>query len=158
MKKYNKSYLLFFLIISVGFSSFAQTKSVISKVAKFKPPVVKSYLGPNTNGAVVSKEDASHLITLPLKITDQKNNIYSIDSYQFLYKKRSVIENEQTGRKEKTFTTVADRFRTTPLPDVWINNLKETFQPEEELYFFDIVVQDKLNRKFFAPDLKITIQ
>lgn len=158
MKKSNRSLLIIFLFIIVGLTSVAQTKPVINKVAKFKPPVVKSFLGNNTNGAAVTKEEASHLITLPLKITDQKNNIYTIDSYQFLYKKRSVIENEETGRKEKTFTTVADRFRSSPLPEVWIKTLKDSFQPEEELYFFDIVVKDKLNRKFFAPDLKITIQ
>ena len=158
MKISFKSILIILLLVSVGFASVAQNKPVISKVDKFKPPLVKSYLGDNTNGAVVTKENASHLITLPLKITDQKNNTYSIDSYQFLYKKRSVIENEETGRKEKTFTTVADRFRSSPLPEVWINNLKDTFQPEEELYFFDIVVKDKLNRRFFAPDLKVTIQ
>lgn len=158
MKISNKSILLILLLVSVGFTSVAQNKPAINKIAKFKPPLVKSYLGDNTNGATVTKEDASHLITLPLKITDQKNNTYSVDSYQFLYKKKSVIENEETGRKQKTFTTVADRFRSSPLPDVWINNLKDTFQPEEELYFFDIVVKDKLNRKFFAPDLKIIIQ
>ncbi len=158
MKISLKSILIILLPVGAGFTSVAQNKQAITKVAKFKPPLVKSYLGDNTNGAIVAKEEAAHLITLPLKITDQKNNIYSIDSYQFLYKKRSVIENEETGRKEKNFTIVADRFRSSPLPEVWINNLKDTFQPEEELYFFDIVVKDKLNRKFFAPDLKITIQ
>jgi hypothetical protein len=49
-------------------------------------------------------------------------------------------------------------FKTTPLPKVWVDNLKNGFQKDEELYFFDIIVKDNKDRKFFAPDLKITIQ
>jgi len=129
----------------------------ITKVAKFKPPQVQTYLGRNTNGASVTVEEANQLINLPLKVTDDKNNPYTISSYQFMYKKKSVIENEQTGKKEIAFTTVADLFRTTPLPDVWKANIGGRLQKDEELYYFDIVVKDKLNRKFFAPELKIKI-
>lgn len=152
-----KGVLLAFILAFGGLISFAQKKPVITKVTKFKPVKVKTFLGDKTDGATVTKEEASQLITLPLKISDQKNNNYTIDSYQFLYKKKSIVEDEETGRKQKTFTTVADRFKVSPLPDVWINNLKDGFQSEEELYFFDIVVKDKMNRKFFAPDLKINI-
>ena len=152
-----KSLPFIFLFAITGLVSFAQDPA-ITKVPKFKPPVVKSYLGINTNGATVTKEEASQLIALPLKITDDKKNIYTIDSYHFLYKRKGVIQDEETGRKSTTFTNVADLFKTTPLPKVWIENLKDGFQKDEELYFFDIVVKDSKNRKFFAPDLKITIQ
>ncbi len=152
-----KSLPFIFLFAITGLVSFAQDPA-ITKVPKFKPPVVKSYLGINTNGATVTKEEASQLIALPLKITDDKKNIYTIDSYHFLYKRKGVIQDEETGRKSTTFTNVADLFKTTPLPKVWIDNLKDGFQKDEELYFFDIVVKDSKNRKFFAPDLKITIQ
>lgn len=152
-----KSLPFIFLFAITGLVSFAQDPA-ITKVPKFKPPVVKSYLGINTNGATVTKEEASQLIALPLKITDDKKNIYTIDSYHFLYKRKGVIQDEETGRKSTTFTNVADLFKTTPLPKVWIDNLKDGFQKDEELYFFDIVVKDSKNRKFYAPDLKITIQ
>jgi hypothetical protein len=152
-----KSLPFIFLFAITGLVSFAQDPA-ITKVPKFKPPVVKSYLGINTNGATVTKEEASQLIALPLKITDYKKNIYTIDSYHFLYKRKGVIQDEETGKKNTTFTNVADVFKTTPLPKVWIDNLKDDFQKDEELYFFDIVVKDNKNRKFFAPDLKITIQ
>jgi len=152
-----KSFLFIFLFAITGLVSFAQDPA-ITKVPKFKPPVVKSYLGINTNGATVTMEEASQLIAVPLKITDDKKNIYTIDSYHFLYKRKGVIQDEETGKKSTTFTNVADVFKTTPLPKVWIDNLKDGFQKDEELYFFDIVVKDNKNRKFFAPDLKITIQ
>jgi hypothetical protein len=157
MKLSLKLFLFIVAFVAAGLFSFGQDP-VITKVPKFKPPAVKSYLGINTNGAVVTKEEASQLITLPLKITDEKKNIYSIDSYHFLYKKKGAIQDEETGRKSITFTNLADMFKTTPLPKVWVDNLKNGFQKDEELYFFDIIVKDNKDRKFFAPDLKITIQ
>ena len=141
-------------------SPLAQTSvkpGSVSKVAKFKPPVVQTFLGRNINGATVTIDEANQLINLPLKITDDKNNVYTVTSYQFMYKKKSVIENEQTGKKEIVFTTVADFFKTTPLPEVWKTNIGGRLQKGEELYYFDIIVKDKLNRKFFAPELKIKI-
>jgi hypothetical protein len=161
MKMYFKRFSLFFLCAFACFFSFAQQsqkKPEITRIAKFKPPVVKSFLGINTNGAAVTEDEANQLITLPLKITDAQNNIYSIDSYHFLYKRKGVIEDEESGRKQVAFTTVADVFKITPLPKIWIDNIQNGFQKGEEIYFFDIVVKDKTGRKFFAPDLKITIQ
>ena len=132
--------------------------SVITPVVKFKPPVVKTFLGRNTGEATVTVEEANQLVELPLKITDDKNNIYTISSYQFMYKKKSVIENEQTNKKEIAFTTVADLFKTTPLPKIWKDNIGGGIQKDEELFFFDIVVNDKQGRKFFAPNVKIRVK
>lgn len=156
-----------FILIFVSANSFwaaAQNKQhatrpgTFTPVTKFKPPVVKTYLGKNSDTAIVLKEEANQLINLPLKIIDSKNNTYTISSYQFMYKKKSVIENEETGRKEIVFTNVADRFKTTPLPEVWRGNISGGLQKNEELYFFDIIVKDKLNRIFYAPDIKIRVQ
>lgn len=149
---------IFFYLLFVTSAIIAQDKTVITNEPKFKPPVVKTYLGINQNGAAVTKEEADQLIGLPLKIVDDKDNRYLIDSYQFLYRRKSMVQNDETGRKEATFTIVADRFFSTPLPKVWIDNTKDQFQKDEQLYFFDIVVKDKQGRKFFAPELKITIQ
>lgn len=148
----------FFLFFSIAASSFAQDSSIITKIPKFKPPVVKTFLGVNQNGAQVTAEQGNQLVGLPLKIVDDKNNTYPISSYQFLYKQKSYITNDETGKQETTFTQVADRFDSTPLPKVWIDNIAGRLQPDEELYFFDIVVKDKEGRIFFAPELKITIK
>ncbi len=86
------------------------------------------------------------------------NNSYPIDSYHFLYKRKGVIEDEETGRKQVAFTTISELFEKSPLPKIWIDNIQNGFQTGEELYFFDIVVKDKAGRRFFAPDLKITVQ
>ena len=147
--KLSRSFFFIFLFVSAAFIAVAQNP-VIIKVAKFKPPVVQTFLGINTNGATVTKDEADQLIALPLKITDAKKNVYTIDSYQFLYKRKSVVQDEETGKKQSTFTTVSDRFKATPLPKVWIDNLKGGFQKDEELYFFDIVVKDNSRQNIFS--------
>ena len=157
MKLSLKSFLVILLYANASFIAVAQ-KTVITKVSKFKPPVVQTFLGINTNGATVTKEEAEQLIALPLKVTDAKKNVYTIDSYQFLYKRKSVVQDEETGKKQSAFTTVADKFKTTPFPKVWIDNLKGGFQKDEEIYFFDILVKDNTGRIFPAPELKIKIQ
>ena len=150
---------LLFFAISLSPSLLCYSQNVpASKGEKFMRPVVIAYLGEKTNGASITAQQADDLIGLPLKVADKNNTTYTIDSYGFLYKRKGVTEDEQTGQKSINFTSVSDRFKTTPLPKVWIDNIKGNFQKDEELYFFDIVVKDKSNHLFLAPDLKITIQ
>ncbi len=161
-------FLFFLLPFFIGYGVYAQSvkqpakktakNGAIAPVTKFKPPVVKTFLGKNEKETTVTVDEANQLVNLPLKISDDKNNVYTIISYQFLYRKKSVIENEENGKRENVFTITADRFKSTPLPKVWQDNISGGLQKDEELYFFDIVVNDKLNRKFFAPNLKIIVK
>ena len=158
MKTSLKFFIFFFFFSSVTAISFAQDSVIITKVPKFKPPVVKTFLGVNQNGAQVTVDEGNQLIGLPLKIVDEKNNVYTISSYQFFYRQKSYVLNDETGKKEVTFNLVANRFDSTPLPKVWVDNIKGRLQPEEQLNYFDIVVKDDKGREFFAPGLKITIK
>ena len=159
LAKFFYALIIFSLTVFVCTSQITKPKPATNVVAKFKPPVVKTFLGRNQDGAVVTVDEARQLVALPLKITDAKNITYPVSSYQFMYRKKSVIENEETGKKEIVFTTVADLFKATPLPQIWVTNIADNgMQRDEELYFFDIIVTDKLNRKFFAPNIKIKIQ
>lgn len=153
--------LLFALFLLVAAS--AQTKkpvknNVVTPVTKFKPPEVKTFLGRNEKEATVTVDEANQLVNLPLRIVDAQNNAYGISSYQFMYKKKSVIEDEESGRRSTVFTNTADLFKVTPLPKVWKENISGGLQKGEELFFFDIVVNDKQNRKFYAPNVKIIIK
>jgi hypothetical protein len=149
-------WLCFLLVIPA--ISFGQQKELVTKIPKFKPPVVKTFLGINQNGAQVTADEGNQLVGLPLKIVDDKNNVYPISTYRFLYKRKGYIIDDETGKKDVSFNIVADRFDKTPLPKVWIDNIKGRLQTDEQLYFFDIVVKDKEGREFYAPELKITIK
>ncbi|HEU5052284.1 MAG TPA: hypothetical protein VFT78_04185 [Hanamia sp.] len=158
MKLFLRFFLCIFFLPLATNHLFAQQKQTIVKEPKFKPPVVKTYLGVNQNGAKVTADEGVQLAGLPLKVVDANNNQYPVVSYQFLYRQKSFIRNDQTGKPEEVFTISADRFTNTPLPKVWVDNITRNLQKDEQLYFFDIVVKDKEGRQFFAPEIKITIQ
>ena len=125
---------------------------------KFKPPKLTSTLGIHSDSATVFVEEALQLVNLPLKITDDKKNPYSISSYQLMYKRKGVTEDEETGKVSPTTTNVAQLFRETPLPALWKKILTEQLKQGDELYFFDVIVKDAQGRYMFAPELRIRIK
>jgi hypothetical protein len=125
---------------------------------KFTPPKLTCMLGIRTDTASVYVEEALQLIKLPLKITDDKKNVYTISSYQVMYKRRAVTEDETTGKVTPIMSNVSDLFRETPLPALWTKILTERMRTGEELHFFDIVAKDAQGRLMFAPELRIKIK
>ena len=154
------------LIIAVTFSLslsplFAQKPKPVSKPGgfqKYTPPKLTTMLGIRSDSATVVFEEAVQLIKLPLKVTDDKKNVYSISSYRAMYKRRAVTEDEQTGKAIPITSTVTDIFKTTPLSPIWIKILSEQLRTGEEIYFSDIVVKDAQGRLMFAPDLRIKVK
>jgi hypothetical protein len=156
LKVYSIAALLFAFCV-IGFAQVTYKTTDVKQMQPTKPPVVKTSLG---KVAVTSAtpDIARSILAMPLTVVDNNNVSYPVESYQFLYKKKSIVEDEKTGRKAITFTQVADLFKVVPLPQLWVNNVGGGLQRDEELYFFDIVVKDDKGRKFFAPDLRIKIQ
>ena len=137
----------------------APKKTTVKPVIKFKPPAVQTYLGSLTGKeAVAGAEEVENLITQPLKIAGDKNTFYTIASYQLAYKRIGITEDEATGKTTPESDMVSSQFNATPLPAIWQTNIAETLHKGETLHFFDIIVLDKQGRRFFAPELKITIQ
>ncbi|MEO6133884.1 MAG: hypothetical protein ABIP35_01950 [Ginsengibacter sp.] len=149
-------YFLILFFVSASSAALAQQSGEV-KITKFKPPTVKTFLGSHKNGDSVLPGEAAQLLTMPLKIQDDKKTEYEIDSYQFLYRKRGVFENEDNGKKEISSTISSARFFATPLTKIWIDNVGNNLKKDEQLYYFDIVVKDKQGRKFNAPEIKITV-
>ena len=159
MAKVLKFILLTVVIFSCSIVFAQKPKPVSAKtVQKFTPPKISSALGLRSDTASVYREEAIQLITLPLKVTDAKKNVYTISSYQFMYKRRGVTEDEETGKVSPVMSMVSDLFRETPLPALWVKIISEQIKPGEELYFFDIVAKDAQGHLMFAPELKIKIK
>lgn len=125
---------------------------------KFKPPKLYTYLGNNHDTAEVYLEEALQLVRLPLRITDEKKGPYTISSYQFMYKRIGVKEDEQSGKVSPTTTISSDLFRSSPLPKVWSDNIGGQLKKGEELFFFDIIVKDAAGRLMFAPNVFIKVK
>jgi hypothetical protein len=127
-------------------------------VKKFIPPKVKTYLAKFTGTTTCPAAVGKQIISLPLRIVDDKNNSYSVTSYQIAYTRLAVKEDETTGAVTPTTSLVAQRFTETPITGIWKTSIEEQLQKGEELLFFDIIVTDGKGHRFFAPELKLTIQ
>ena len=78
MKILIKIFLSIFLLSSITANSFAQVRDTIIKEPKFKPPVVKTYLGVNQNGAKLQLKKALQLVALAFKgYRRQKQSIHN---------------------------------------------------------------------------------
>lgn len=161
IKRYGTYFTAFVILVVLGSQAIAQVpvKPIAKPIVKFKPPVVQSFLGTVTGKtATTNAELAKVLVKQPLKVMDDKNITYAISSYHFGYHRAGVKEDEETGKTSPQSDLVSDQFSVTPLPAIWQSNVTETLHTGESLYFFDIIVMDKQGRRFFAPELKITIQ
>jgi hypothetical protein len=150
------------VVLLSGSSLFAQTprtvtpKTVAAK--KYTPPKLTTIIGNTTDSATVSVDEALKLIAQPLRIFDDKKTGYSLTSYQFMYTRIGVTEDEGTGKVSPTTSMVDAMFKTTPLPELWQKNITEQLKPGESLFFFDVVGKDSQGHLYFAPNLKLKIR
>jgi hypothetical protein len=158
MKITKRIFFSLFLSVMVLVASAQVPKSTKTPVKKFKSPKVKTYWGLQTDSATISRVEALQLLAAPIRVVDEKKIVYRISSYQFLYRKKAVTEDEVTGKITPVQSISSQLFRTTPLPDLWRNIISEQLQSDEELYYFDIIVKDAQGRLFFAPELKVKIK
>jgi len=158
MLQFVKKIVLPFMLSLLMVTAMAQppkknnTKTPAGQKAK---PKFKSSIDNYSDSVVITADDARHLIAQPIIVTDEKNTTYKITTYQLVYKRAGVTEDEETGKVSPITSMVSNQFTATPLPDLWKNLVAEQLKPGEEIYLFDIVVKDAQGKLFFAPDIKI---
>ncbi len=153
------------LFIALAFISFS-SETVAQKTKPAKVKIIKKYKVPKLTASIGSFKDTAYadalmaesVIGLPLKVTDAKNNVYTISSYNFLISKIVATENEQTGKVSNTNSIKSALFQTTPLPAMWVAASRERLRPGEYFLFFDIIARDAEDRVMYAPNLKLIIK
>jgi hypothetical protein len=156
--------LLLFLLISFTANQLvlAQPKPAAKPIAR--PPIKikfkgKTYWNNYTDSATVTPEEAIALLSQPIVAKDSKNTTLVIVSYQFLYKRLGVTEDEETGKTSPATTIVSRRFEKTPLPELWQRNITEQLHSGEELEFFDVVIKNPTGAGLtLSTSLKIKIK
>lgn len=158
----NIKYLFFLCCLCFAAGTMAQNKPVkpVAKpVQKFMPPKLYTSIGFKKDSVITAGVDeVTSLINQPLVITDDKKNTYTVSSYQCIYKRKAVTEDEESGKVSPITSIVAQRFSTTPLSEVWRKTISEQLKAGEEISFFDIVVKDAQNHLMFAPAIKILVK
>ena len=146
----------FLLIFHVAIISAQRPSKPVA--VKWKPPVVNTWLGTNKDTVMLEVEEAVQLVAVPLTISDAKKAAYPVVSYQCLYRRKGVTEDEETGKASPTTTVVAQTFRSTPLSPIWIKTFSDQLKSGDEIYFFDVVSKDAQGKFFFAPSLLIKVK
>ncbi len=158
MKLFRKLFLpLLLLACTISFAQKPKSTKPTTFV-KFKAPKLTTSLGSFKDTMYISPQMADSIISLSLKVTDAKNIVYSISSYQFLYKKIVTTEDENTGKTSKTSSIKSSLFKASPLPELWLNAVRESLNPGEEFFFFAVTVKDPQGRIMYAPDLKLILK
>ncbi len=156
--RYIKSFTIVFLLC-VSLTNYAQRPKPASNLyAKFKTPKLTSILGGYKDSSFIAPLVADAIIGAKLNVVDAKNEAYSVSSYQFLYKKIVVSEDEATGKAYNTTSVKSSLFKVSPLPAMWLSAVRENLRPGEEIIFFDIIVKDAQGRFMYAPNLKLTVK
>lgn len=152
--------IVFVLLLAGSCTGYAQKRParVTNYPVKFKAPKLQTSLSAYKDSVMIPVSEAENIIALPLKVVDAKNQPYTISSYQFMYRKKVVTEDEKTGKVSGTSSISADHFKTSPLPPLWTNIIREQLKAGEQLYFFDIIVKDAKGRLLIAPNLKIMVR
>ncbi len=154
---------LFFVVGFVFVALYAANAQAAKVKLKAKPPKYITQWGRlKADTVTVYKEEATQLVTLPLKIWDEKNQAKQISSYSILFKHNTVTELEDgdgqpTGKTAPTTTTKIQTFKATPLPALWITILQDEIRKGDEIYIFDIMVKQDNNKVVFAPPMLIKI-
>jgi hypothetical protein len=125
---------------------------------KNKLPKLKTSIGGKSDSVTVAVDEAISIISMPLTITDDKKITYTVTSYQCLYKRKAVTEDEVSGKVSPTSSVVAGSFRTTPLTEIWKKTITEQLKAGEEILFYDVVVKDAQGKLMFAPNLKLMVK
>lgn len=158
----NIKYLFFLCCLCLTGAAVAQNKPVKpapKPVQKFLPPKLHTSIGTQKDSVVTAGvSEVTNLITLPLVVTDDKKNSYTVSSYQCIYKRKAVTEDEESGKVSPVTSIVVQRFTTTPLSEIWRKTISEQLKAGEEISFFDIVVKDAQNHLMFAPNIKILVK
>lgn len=143
------------LLLLSTLATFSQVKKYPKPVV---PPVLRSSLGEQQGKVSIAKEAAVEAIKKPLRIFEYKTNKeYSISSYQVIYRQKTFAEDEN-GKLNPSSVVTAQLFKSTPLPELWINELSSRLKPGEQINFFDIIAKDDKGRVMYAPELNITIK
>jgi hypothetical protein len=156
--RYIKSFTIV-LLLCVSLTNYAQlTKPTSNLYAKFKAPKLTATLGGYKDSSFVAPLVADAIIGAKLNVVDSKNVAYTVSSYQFLYRKIVVSEDEATGKAYNTTSVKSSLFKVSPLPAMWLSAVRENLRTGEEIIFFDIIVKDAQGRFMYAPNLKLMVK
>ena len=154
MKQLIKQKILFFLLV-IPALSISQVKQ---DTPKLRPPQMKTYWG-NQSGGKISVNEIISILKTPLVVFANNKEKLHISRAIFVYRSKDAIEDEKTGEIRYRYNSSAYNFRNIDrLPEVWISFLTESIKSGDQIHIAEIMVKNKNNEIFIAPDIRFSIE
>ncbi|HVI47384.1 MAG TPA: hypothetical protein VM802_21070 [Chitinophaga sp.] len=122
-----------------------------------KPKKLKSSWGLFLSDTL-PKSEVIRLLDSSLQVRDEKNNKYKVVSFAFTYEKHEPYLNDTTGQPGVYKDFTGDNFKSSSLPALWSNRLKQTLDKGDVLYFDEIIIRYPPDKLYMAPSLRINIK
>ena len=124
-------------IITLAFLLTSEmTEAQVTRIQPFRPPTLHTSMGAYRDSAQVPYEQMKNLVSQPLIVKDSASNIYQITSFQVIYRRLGVTENEKTKKILPSYTFANARFSQNTLSELWQKIIREDCKPTESLHFF----------------------
>lgn len=146
------------LILSMLSMTLIKTEAQVTKMAPFKAPILHTSLNGFSDSASIPYQDIRNFIDMPLVVMDSARKKYLVSSFQVIYRRLGVTENEKTKKVMPAYTFSSERFSGNQLSALWQRIIREESKPTESIRFFDVIVKDENNRLMFAGDLLLKLR
>lgn len=144
---------LFIILFSIAFVSIKAQQSN----PKLATPPLQTFWG-NSKGGNLPLEFTLNIIDSAIWVIDEKKQRYAVSRFILLYKSKDKYEDEQTGDIKTRFNNNSIVVRNAAVIDEkWRKLIYENIKPGDELIITDIIVRDKRNHLFKAPDFSIVV-
>jgi hypothetical protein len=136
--------IVLMLLSFLSVASVAQTTTGTKPATtKSKIPVVKAYWGTYTSGTYTIAQ-LKNIIDNALILKDDKGTVYTLKRCSFLYKRKLVNKDDETGVTTTTWEYAEKILKNgAQLDDQWKKTLKEEMKEGEEFIFGAIVADSK---------------
>ncbi|WP_148707347.1 hypothetical protein [Chitinophaga skermanii] len=161
--------LFIFTICVLGMlqESTAQQKTPVKKPATTtaKPATTgakqairfKSSWGLNLSDSI-PRPLALSLLDSALRVRDQTNTLFPVQSFEFTYVKKEPYINDTTEQISFYTETTGDIFKGAKLDTLWQGHLRRSLEKGDELWFNDIIIKYKEDKLYRVPSLKFEVR
>jgi hypothetical protein len=117
------------------------------------PLKIRALWGNNPGGNMLVADGINYTDS-SLRVVDDKGNRFPILSFQFIYRRKATITDDQTGAIKNTWDLVGTTIvNDSSLSEVWRNTIKQSLQRDEEWLIDFITIKDKNGRKIMTTPL-----
>ena len=147
--------LVFLLMVSIPSFIFCQTKK---DTPRLTPPKLITLWG-KESGRKISVDEMNAYLDNRLTVISNNQQKMFISRAIIIYRSKDMVEDENTGEIKYRYNSISHNFRNTDsLPEIWKKHLRENLKPGDQIHIADVLVRNRFNEIYLAPDIRFFIE